>query len=53
MTNHFRITYDNGFEIVNAPDIFAAVAQLKRQYKQFFKMPRKVEQVDRNGNLIT
>lgn len=49
MDRTFRVDYDNGFEVVRAKDIFAAAAQLKRQYKQFFKMPINIVETTRYG----
>jgi hypothetical protein len=41
----FRITYNNGFEIVEAKDIFAAFDFAKKQYKHLFKLAIKVERI--------
>jgi len=39
----FRITYDNGFEIVEAKDIFDVSDWARKTYRQHFNMPIKIE----------
>lgn len=42
----FKLTYANGFEIVEARDIFAAMASAKQRWKRQFSLVLKVEQLD-------
>lgn len=41
----FKVTYENGFEVIHAWDIFHAVAYLKREYKRTFRMPQMIQLV--------
>lgn len=43
--SQFKITYSNGFDIVEAKDIWAAAEMSRRAYKRTFLMPIKIEKV--------
>lgn len=46
MLKRFKVTYKNGYSIEEAPDVFALMVVLKRDWKRHFKMPIKIEEVD-------
>lgn len=48
----FRVTYFNGFEVIEVKDIYAAAAYAKKRAKRTFQTPIKIEELFRPPAII-